>query len=165
MRRYRSMMDISSLGIVAFGVWSIIKLVLTAMGDPNHFINNVGPDQGAGRGDDILTVVFLAIITAIDMSMRLYIARSARKVSKGEIKKTRYIIFAIVLMLTSAFSIFLQCVGIHLDPSGWVSYFVSILVELTSLGAVAELIYASVRFRKARDLFNGREIKPEGMAA
>lgn len=159
------MMDISSLGIVAFGVWSIIKLVLTALGDPSEFFSDIGPDQAVGRGDDILTVIFLAIVAAIDMSMRLYIARSARKVSKGEIKKTRYIIFAILLMLTSAFSIFLQCVGIHFDPSGSARYIISILVELTSLGAVAELIYATVRFRKARDMFNSRAIKPEGRAA
>lgn len=151
MRRYRSLMEICSMGIVAFGVWSIIKFCLELISNPEEiFYTESG---SATQSAKIITLSVVVIMIILDLLMRLYIARTALQVSKDLINKTRYSIFAFLLIIEGLIGIGLEVNSIINDPSGVLKSVVSILVELTALGSVIGLIYAGMNFKKARNSY------------
>lgn len=151
MRRYRSLMEICSLCIVAFAVWSIIKFCLQLMTDPEEIFSV--ESGSAPLYAKVLTISILIILIVVDLFIRLYIARSALLVSKDLISKTRYSVFALFLILEGLVGIVLEVKAIIYDPSNALSNIVSIMLEATSLGAVFGLIYAGLKFRKARNTY------------
>ena len=151
MRRYRSLMEICSMGIVAFGVWSIIKFCLELMSNPEEiFYSESG---SAALSAKIITLVVVIILIILDLLMRLYIVRTALLVSKDLINKTRYSIFALFLIIEGLVGIGLEVKSIINDPSVVLKSAVSIMVELTALGAVIGLIYAGIHFKRARNSY------------
>ena len=144
-------MEICSLCIVAFGVWSIIKFFLELMSNPEEIF--YAESGSATQSANILTLFIMIILITLDLLMRLYIARTALLVSKDLINKTRYSIFAVVLIIEGLAGIGLEVNSIINDPSGALKSVVSIMVELTALGSVIGLIYAGMNFKKARDSY------------
>lgn len=157
MRRYRSMMDISSLGIFAFGIWSIAKLVLTTIYEPAQMLADSTTGEALSAGSDVINIVTMVVLCAVDLLMRLYVTTSARKVSKGRKKKTRYIVFAVLLLLGSLINIAFNIGVIVLVKTDIADSIIRIIVEITSMGAVIELIYATRKFRTAWERANSIE--------
>ena len=151
MRRYRSLMEICSLCIVAFAVWSIIKFFLQLMTDPEEIFS--AESGSAPLYAKVVTLSVVIILITVDLLIRLYIARTALLVSKDLISKTRYSVFAVFLIFEGLVGIVLEVKAIINDPSNALRNIVSIMLEITSLGAVFGLIYAGMKFRKARNSY------------
>ena len=169
LRKYEHTLAISGAGVIAFGVWSVIKAVL-------YFLM-IGParigslfedelpsdirvlgisDKGLGLG-----IVFIVLfILLFDLLLRVYIGGSAiadgRRLKK---KKPVYIALAVFVSFGLMADLFGRVMGVNNVTAGEdagsigsviASTRVSVMVDVTSLIALIYLIVAAVIVRRMR---------------
>lgn len=115
------------LGVIAFGVWSVIKTVLYVALDTEKYL-------GSFEGNMAMIVIFWALLggaLAIDLALRLHIGRSAIAEGKGAKRKSGYIVLA---LLMAAFSFTALIAGLFVQGfgAGIKNSAVTLIVELTS---------------------------------
>ncbi|MBQ9679095.1 MAG: hypothetical protein IJV48_00220 [Ruminococcus sp.] len=151
LRRYRNLLTISGTGVIAFGVWSVIKTILFMTLTPDYLrLNDIGDIGDIGEAGMTVVKIFaftvLGVIMAIELLLRLYIGLSARAEGNGKKKRIVYVVVAASLLLLSLWSII---TSLHVSEYGsLLDMAVSLLLELTSAAAFFETIYASCMVRR-----------------
>ena len=151
LRRNQDTLSSVGLGVLAFGVWSVIK------GAVVFVIEVPGQIEAVAEKQDVpATIAFagvlLALILAIILALRVYIWRSARAESRGSRQK-RGFLFAVGLLaamsLSSLIAIILQMVlpG-RFETDGSRNQFTAAFIEMTSLVTLVEMITASIRVKR-----------------
>ena len=133
-RRRINLMTLGS-GVIAFGVWSVLKTFLYIWVDSYVF---EFPD--------------------IHFALRAYIGLSARSVGMGKKKSRVYIILAAMILASSVVSWVLMLMNHTLNRmanQSAMDYYVSLFVELSSAAMLAEMIYTALRVRKLEKLLEG----------
>lgn len=153
MRRYRSMMEISCRGILMFGIWSAVKCIFQILNDPGEFFLYMSDTGKASLSLEISSILMLLFIMAVDLAGRLYIAKSALDVSKRYKKKKLYIFLAVMLFVGSILTIVISIADMIKTHARIAEDIVTIMIEITAIITVSELIYSSVKFRRARNRF------------
>lgn len=119
LRKYESILVISGLGVVAFGLWSIVRAAIY------YFLNPLKPTdyiseadlakiaadweaQGIGfltdKVDTILTTMIF-VLMVVDLLLRLYIGMSARAYGRGRRRRGFYVVFVWIMAFFMALSI------------------------------------------------------------
>lgn len=162
LRRNQNTLTIIGFGVILFGIWSMIKILLQYTLDQSQFQEMVHSLKTSINGESGMMVTekfivfFILITTAIMMfttvCFRLYIGISAireglgRKRGKGYF----YLILAAILVIINGASVF-GTIANFTDFSGNYNTFfdkVSALVtDLTSLITVIEMINASIKVK------------------
>jgi hypothetical protein len=141
LRRYRNLLTISGLGVIAFGLWSVLKTILLFV---------FREEALAALPDDVLTrVIFFVIVGVLlltDFAIRLFIGLSARAEGLGKKKGYAYLVFAVLLALASAASV--AAIFFDTGTTSILEIIVSVIVEVTSLVAVIELIAAAIHVKR-----------------
>ncbi|MBQ6622945.1 MAG: hypothetical protein IJH75_08915 [Mogibacterium sp.] len=156
-RRARNLLIIVGTGIIALGAWSFAKSVLLLLTD-RASLYALAAETAAQDGvfseqtayGIILAVILLA--TLLDISVRLYVGRSAIAEGMGRKRSRLYILLTCIMIL---FSLLLLIFGIATfffkadgqQAEGSVSF---IIIELTSLIMMSEMVVSAVRVRKHR---------------
>ena len=144
-RRLQDTLSIAGGAVLAFGVWSIVKIIL--------FLSFANEDALGWLLDDngiSLTVTVYALLGAIfliDLAVRMYVGLSARAEGRGKKKNPFYLVVAFVAAISNAISL----VAISLSTSFATSplnMIVSIAIEATAIAALALVIYSSIRLRR-----------------
>ena len=157
LRKNQNILAISGLAVIAFGLWSILKTVVSILlikGDDGKSL------LSDPEGLKILSVVLIAvgIVMLIEFGLRVYIGLSARAESHGKKKTVLYLILVIPLIIYSGFGVAgLFRTGFTEDILNTI---VSILVELTSLFALVELFIRGIRVKQLK-----KQIEKETQAA
>lgn len=147
-RKNKGTLLITGAGVAAFGIWSVIKVVMEFMLAPvdeelaAYFIE-------VGEGGAVFIGAFMAVVIMIDVILRIFIFTCARKESRGE--KAKGLIFLSALVISgSLFSLVYVLVsslsGVYYELS--MTDEVSLFVELTSLVVTVEMIAASIGNRR-----------------
>lgn len=163
LRRDRDTLAIIGLGVMAFGVWSVIRSV--AM-----FILQIPElrEQYAATGNATAEIISSGIATllvlAVDLRLRFYIWRSARAEGLQGKRKTGYLfaagilalfsLAALGLLLFAAFSTNEMIAEARASNEIGISSFI---VELTSLVTLIDMIAASVRVKRMTRALEERE--------
>lgn len=146
MRRYRTSLMVSGLGVAAFGLWSLLKVILYAALNP-QFFEGIPGMSGLDSSERTIVFVITFIIAGIDCLFRIYTGLSARAVGKGKKRGKTYFIFAVVIVISS-----LVGIAFFFFPGSYsysqVDTFVSVIVEITSLAAALELVFSAVAVRR-----------------
>lgn len=148
LRRYRNLLVISGTGVIAFGVWSVVKAILFMTLTPDPLQLSEMTDVSAFELPFVKMMIYivLAVILAVDLSLRLYIGLSARAEGNGKKKRIVYVVVAAIILLLSLWSII---TSFHLSEyDSLLDMIVSFFVELTSAAAFFEVIYASCMVRR-----------------
>ena len=155
-RRRISLMTLGS-GVIAFGVWSLLKTFLYLWVDPIPMdFEDIPPEFR--HIAVIIGYVLVGIFMAIDLSLRLYLGRSARAAGRGTKKSCAYIVVAVLLLASSAVSLILILFskdGGRTSNQSVMDYYVSLFVEFTSMSILAELVYTAIRVKKLEKLLEG----------
>ena len=140
-------------GIIAFGLWAFIKLILTVI-----FLGNVY-FQDFGEEDRLSVVIATWVFAVLTLLMYVWLGMSARAEGKGKRKKSIYLFFvgiisvySLAMILFEVFYLIIEFNEIE-DP---LTLFVSIIIDATRMIFLIELIYFSVSLRKIRKR-NGEE--------
>ena len=143
MRRYQNLLTVSGLGVIIFGLWSVLKTILLLF--MKEGILSEIPDDTFVR---VMFFVILGGILLIDVLIRLYVGLSARAEGFGKKKGYGYVVIAILMALASLTSLVLIFFDTN-EQSLW-ELIVSVIVEATSLVVTIELLVAAFTVKKLK---------------
>ncbi|MBQ8081830.1 MAG: hypothetical protein IJ240_08020 [Clostridia bacterium] len=151
LRKNQNTLSVIGLGVIAFGVWSVLKGILYAAQSTGTFDGELeGPfEQGFFWG-------FIAIVLIIDLGLRLYVGRSAIAEARGGKKRRGYIVLASLMALIS-FALFALSVALFPTSDVKGAALVSIVVDATSCVLLAEMVLAAVRVNRLTKLLDRQE--------
>ena len=147
MRRYQNLLTISGLGVIAFAVWSVMKTIMLFAMRKELLIDVLAASDDMTFKVTLISI--LVLILLVDFLVRLYVGLSARAEGFGKKKGYVYIIFAILLALTSLGAVVMTFFNIS-PGSSVAELVVSVIVEATSIVVVIELLVASFNVKKLR---------------
>lgn len=142
LRKSQNNLVVIGYGVIAFGVWSVIKIVLyTAL---NTDINML-----SAEGETVPVEVFwfiMLIFLAFELSLRLYVGFSAVYEGRGRKKRFGYIILALLMALISFALVAANLAAFGSDESPGKTV-VTIIVEASSSIMLAEMAIFAVRVK------------------
>ena len=157
LRRRRINLSTLGAGVVAFGVWNVLKTMLYIFTSPVNFV--VVDDAGEyGAVVSLIFYVLLGLLLALDLSLRLYIGLSARAEGRGRRKGSGYIIAAAVLFaMTAAYYVaaWVTHSNTRLENQAALDYYVSMFVDITAMIMLGDLLYTALRARKLEKQMEG----------
>lgn len=101
LRRYQDDLRISGMGVIAFGIWSVLKSFLGLFLMPKEKVLGSAPAESGGIVL-VLALIMLGMVAAVDVGLRIYVGRCAMAESSGGKKKKLYVAVTIILMVLSA---------------------------------------------------------------
>ena len=146
------MLIIIGTGVIAFGVWSVIKTVLYYALSRDEMLR-ILKEQGLEQGYEAGVYVLIALALAFILGLRIYIGLSARAEGVGKRRGNGYVVLAAIMTLANFGGFVLSVVGafeLELTLDNIVDLSVTFVVELTSIATMAELVYSALRVRNLR---------------
>lgn len=154
LRKHQNMLVIIGSGVISFGMWSAIKMVLYGVMGRSE-LREIIAEQGVSEDVQgillIIMYLFIGIGLAFALALRSYIGLSARAEGMGKKRGYGYIIAASLLMLVDTSIFALAAYYMFTTPQNiddLLDRIVSAIVELTSLVTLAELVYSAIRVRQ-----------------
>ena len=132
MRRYQNLLTVSGLGVIIFGLWTVLKTILLLF-----LQEDMVDDLPDGLFYRVLFFTLIGGVLLIDFLIRLFVGLSARAEGFGKKKGYGYIVVAILIAIASLASLVL----IFFDTAdrSILELIVSFIVEATSMIATVEL--------------------------
>ena len=163
LRRDENTLTVVGSGVILFGVWTVVKMVLQEINRFPEFMAELGADElgfeGTGLAEMGLDPNLLATVVAftvvlivflLDLALRVFVGLSARAEGRGRPQGRLYLILAGLLLVLSGLS-FVSYVITYFSHSEYVvDADAAILVELTSFITLLQMIISAVRVRRAR---------------
>ena len=143
--REETALSISGMAVMAFGLWTIIRVVM-------EILINMGPVIEASKGSDefivyIIVCVIMIFASLIALGLRAYIGLSARSFGRGKDKGILFIIVTgIVIFIDTAALVYSFFQSLDLA----ISDIAAIFVDLTSLFALVRVMVAAISVRAYR---------------
>lgn len=156
-RKNQSHLICSGAAVIAFGLWSIIRISLMRFMDPvslEEFWKI--PDELSREKYYFLVFTILLVLLVIDLLLRLYIGLSAIREGKGKRKRIVYVIVAFLYGLVSVVSdpeYFIETAGSEITLTG----VAMTVVDLTSCIALFEITVSSIRLRRLLKSTDGKQ--------
>ena len=157
LRRRRINLSTLGTGVVAFGVWNVLKTMLYIFASPVSFVY-VDDAAAYGAVVSLIFYVLLGLLLALDLSLRLYIGLSARAEGRGRRKGSGYIIAAAALFaMTAAYYVaaWVTHSNTRLENQAALDYYVSMFVDITAMIMLGDLLYTAIRARKLEKQMGG----------
>ena len=146
-RRLENNLVTLGTGIIAFGLWAFIKLILTVLFLGSAFFED-SPEERR-----LAVMIATWVIAVLTLLMYVWLGLSARAEGNGKKKKPVYLfvvgiisVYGFVMILIEVFIIITKFNEIG-DPF---SLFITIIIDVTRMIFLIELIYSSVTLRKIR---------------
>ena len=163
LRRDENTLTVVGSGVILFGVWTVVKMVLQEINRFPEFMAELGVDElgfeETGLADMGLDPKLLATVVAfmvviivflMDLALRVFVGLSAKAEGRGRPQGRLYLILAGLLLVLSGLS-FVSYVITYFSHSEYVvDADAAILVELTSFITLLQMIISAVRVRRAR---------------
>lgn len=157
-RKYENALIISGMGVIAFGLWSIVKTAAYFVFDPANVQKAVqafnieeSADYTSAIGPIVLVGIFFALV--FDLMLRVYVGRSAIRQARGRGNRIFSVIVAIILALLlineMVYRIWMMLMGESISTS-LDGILVSWIIDMTSFLAMVEVIYSSIRLQRLR---------------
>lgn len=164
LRRNQNALVVIGLGVIAFGIWSVIKAVLYTAFNMEAFLD-LSADSSLDRNLGVVIFwIFMGIVLVIDLALRLHVGLSAVAEGRGRKKRHAYIVLALLMALISLMTVIASIV---IAASGYEttaplgSLLVALIVELTSGILLVEMAVSAI---KVKSLEKKRKKEP-GYAA
>ena len=143
LRKNCDILAVVGLGVIIFGIWSVIKTVLFTALDQDG-IRSAPLEGGWER---IAFWIIIGLVLAIDLGLRFYVGRSAISESRGRKKSGLYIALALMMAIIS-FGVLVGgfIVSKRMEDVG--ASVVSIIVEMTSSILLVEMAVSAIKVRR-----------------
>ena len=152
LRKMQSDLATMGLGVIAFGVWSVIKTVLYVALDTEEYL-------GEFEGNTAMIVAFwviLGVVMAIDLALRFRVGRSAIAEGKGTKRRRGYIVLAL-LMAAASFVAFIAGLFLEGFSEDISKFWVTLIVELTSDVLMLGVGVTAIRVKRLNRKLTGAE--------
>ena len=143
LRKYRDTLSITGMGVIVFGVWMVIKFILSTV-----FMDDYLAKNGivlSDRMSEIVYYVFITVLLAVSVALRVKVGSDAIKEGKGKKRGIFYIfVAAFIYVPASVYSLY---TGFS-DMSDVFDSVTGMFVELTSLITTLEMLVSAIRVKK-----------------
>lgn len=165
--KHRHTLAVVGLSVIAFGIWSLIKLVLYfVLIEP--IIDTISSNYDDLSNSKIETWILIAITLAIvvlfvliDLLFRWIVGRKAIKISRGEKEPgvSFFVLSSILLLMDLSELVMgtLSVVGIVPSEKDLYDQISTLLVDFTSVVMLIEMIFAAVMIRKLTKAISERQ--------
>ena len=151
LRCYRSSLVTNGIGIITFGLWSIIKFIMSMVMQPINF-EDAANDEMADPAAKIIALIIVGaivvIILAIIFAVHLYIGLSAYKEGINGKKGSFYLAVAVVMALAICLTMTLYFVPHDNTEGVTMSNIAAFFIDLTTVVILIDTIYAALMSRK-----------------
>ena len=146
LRKYQNTLVVVGMGVIAFGIWSVIKTVmLTAFNK-----DEMAELSAQGTAVEVVFWVMLGIMLAIDLWLRLYVGLAAIQEGRGK-KRKAYIAWIFLMAFFSALGVLVGLASIGSDEAPATALgtaVVTVIVEATSCVLLVEMARAAVKVKR-----------------
>ena len=150
LRRRQSILSTTGLGVIAFGLWTFLKMNLYFLLGADTMFNGVEIDPSMSRRlVFVLSYILGLIIACAILFVHTRIGRSAISEAKGIQKRYHYVGVCAALIVFYIASVAFTFATLDINAPTFPDYIVSILVDTTSAVMFFELVMSA---RKVRDL-------------
>jgi len=163
LRRREHTLSIIGLGVILFGLWSIIRVSMEFMLNPalmqgmvRDFMEGLDPSvrkEVTVHTAKILMYTMVLVFLLIEMGFRLYIGRSAMVVGRGKNKRGFYLVAASFLCMLYIVSFILYAATFFIPSRSGISLsdrFVYIVIDATSVITLADMVISGIQVRILR---------------
>lgn len=151
LRRYENDLNISGIGVILMGVWSLLKIIFETILNSEEFFDVNGlSDHTYGI---IIMVLFIIIIFFVIMTVHLYIGMNAIKAAKGRKHKKNYFIAAVIILLLTILSI-IDYKNKFEDLEHFDTTLSALLVDLTTIYIFIVLIRSSIKIKQIKKVYD-----------
>ena len=151
LRKNQDTLKIVGLGVMVFGVWSIVKTILYTTAQWSSITEEIVVPEAN------VYLFMIAVTMVVEIAVRLYIGRSAIAEGKGERRRPGYVVVAFLITaigLTLTVTAFVvPGIRMELNPE----LLASLFVEITSAVVTFEMCWSAIRVRKLRRQLAERE--------
>lgn len=146
-RRLENNLVTLGTGIIAFGLWAFIKLLLTVFFLGNAYFKDTAEE------DRLAALIVTLVVAVLMLLMYVWLGLSARAEGKGKKKNPFYLIVVGLISLFNIVTISLSILYLLTefneieDP---LTVFVTIIIDVTTMIFLIQLIYSSVLLRKIK---------------
>lgn len=147
-RKQQAILIYSGMGIIIFGVWSIVRLLLLRYLDAQHFVDMLVPENAIEYSDyEWLVLVIVVLMLLIDLMVRTYIGVSAIMEGYGRYRKR--CVYIVVAAICAIVSISVDIIEIKSFFTGDTNFemFLSAIVDITIHIATIEVVVAAIKLR------------------
>ena len=148
-RRESSTLVVLGTGVMAFGLWSIIKLLGTfAFRIP---LFTVSEEKELGSVGMIFAVIVAVIIVSVDVLLRIFVGIRARREGEGKKKAGKaYLVFLVLMIIVSVISVIVEIDAVLSAERDFFDSFANLIMELSSLVVSLEVFMAAIYVRRFR---------------
>ena len=151
LRRRQSILSTTGLGVIAFGLWSFLKLNLYFLLGSDTLFGDIEFDPAFSRRVVLAaSYVICMIVACIILLLHVRVGRGAIAEAKDGPKRYHYMGLAIGMAVFYIFSVALSLFTLDFDSSSFPDYLASILVDATSAIMLIELVASARRVRSIR---------------
>ena len=163
LRRLENNLVISGTGLMAFTVWSFIRVLLFVYTFRDELMELMR-QQDDWDGDDIpfsLVLLVVVILLAIVALPSLYVAKAARDEGRRRKSRKAYIVLAMIMLIPQALGAIYSIADIFVADDAFDAS-VTAIIDITVLAVFAETVTTAIRVKKYRkELGIEIEKKPE----
>lgn len=148
-RKQQNILICSGIGMILFGIWSIIRLVLMRYINESQFISFFRTVEGIPESTyEQLVFIIVLVLLSIDLIVRFYIGRSAINESRGIYKKhVTYIVIAALYAFSNILGDLSQ-IPAFVSKSITLYEFMDDIIDITINIATIEIVIAAIKVRK-----------------
>ena len=150
LRRYRGSLVTNGGCIIAFGLWSALKFVITFITDSdlfNYEINDHAEGSEYALILKILTIIFVASIIAFILYIHIYIGRSSYREGLSEKTGSFYLVITFIVAVIVLFEMVLYLVPRDNIEENFISLLAAFFIDLTKELLLVDTLYVAVMSR------------------
>ncbi|MCR5503246.1 MAG: hypothetical protein K6F53_09570 [Lachnospiraceae bacterium] len=150
-RRRQSILSITGIGVIFFGLWNFIKINLYFFLAPDKVLAGYDPDSGVSEKlVFVLSYVFCIFVALIGLFIRLWIGRAAIREARDLPFRSGYPKLGIFLLILQFAFLVIDFVGLNLKTETVFDFIASLIVDLTSFFMLWELVSSAIKLRKLK---------------
>ena len=147
-RRESSTLVVLGTGVMAFGIWSIIKLIGTfAFRIP---LFTASEEEELGSVGMIFAIIIAVIIVSVDVLLRIFVGIRARREGAGKKAGKAYLVFLVLMIIVSVISVIVEIDAVLSAERDFFDSYANLIMELTSLVVSFEVYMAAIYVRRFR---------------
>lgn len=147
-RKQQSVLICSGLGMILFGIWSIIRFLLMKYIDASWFEELLGTFDELPQADyQKIVVMIVLVILLLDLAIRLYVGLSAIREGSGFYRK--HVTYIVIAFLYALFNIWadMSQMGTFFSEDIPFGIVTNVITDLTIQIATVEIIVSAIRVR------------------
>ncbi len=147
LRRNQNTLVMSGIGVIVFGVWSLIRFLMYILINARYLRAELGLESGTEYAVFYLVV---ALLLLADLGLRVYVGCAAIREGMKDKAGRVYVAIAVFLAASAAFSAYQDFLTFSEAYTDVADGYAATLADITSLVILVQLVISSLRLKRMR---------------